>query len=64
MTFVLWFGQRRVVHDISTDVVLPEQRRNLESILKVPRLIRHYIHITPAGAPETEGLLFPYESLD
>lgn len=63
MTFVLCFGQRLVVHDISADIILPEKRRNLEPILKVPRLIRHYIHIAPARTPEAEGSLFLYESL-
>ena len=29
VSFVLRFSQCRLVHDISTDVVLPEQRRNL-----------------------------------
>lgn len=63
MALVLRFNQRHVVHDVRTDVVLPEQRRDLEPILKVPRLVRHYIHVAPARTPEAKGALFLYERL-
>jgi len=54
MIFVFGIRETGLIHQICADVVLPEVRRNLKALLKIPRMIRDNVNITTTWAPESE----------
>ncbi len=61
---MLRVGQTSFVHEVRADLVLPQIRDDLETLLQVARVVRHNVHITTPRAPESERAVFLHERLD
>jgi len=57
MIFVFAVRNACFVHNVRTDVVSPQERRDLQSLTEIPGLVGHDVHIASPGAPKAKRTL-------